>query len=78
MSKQVSTLIEEVQYLQPSTKGSDFVKNTRIQFDDSLLALHWRRSNPIKFGYKWERNGTVEVPKFDGSLTPKELLVEYS
>lgn len=41
-------------------------KNTRIRFEDSLLALHWCRVNSIKFSYEWGRNITVELPKFCG------------
>ena len=58
LSKQFTTLIEEVRNLQPPTKGSGYVKNSRIQFEDSLLAPHWRRA----------KLGDNELPKFCGSL----------
>ncbi|GFS41525.1 hypothetical protein Acr_00g0074880 [Actinidia rufa] len=55
LSRQIATLIEKVQYLQPSIQGGDDLEDAQIQFENPFDTLKWSR-----FDYTWENNEFVD------------------
>ena len=43
LSRQIATLIEKVQYLQPSIQGGDDFEDAQIQFENPFYTLKWSR-----------------------------------
>ena len=61
MSRQVATLIERVQCLQPPNEYGDASTDAQSQFENPFGDPHWRRENLDIIEYKWENNIKVEL-----------------